>query len=71
MAVAIKNWLNFHPGSRIDNRVVTRVNGQIGRDNAGDFACGKHYEKLRLSQAGNWSCPMQNCDTRIETEPAS
>ena len=71
MAVAIRKWLKLHPGSRIDNRVVTHVQGQIGRDEAGDFACGRHYRKLQRSQAGNWLCPVSNCDTRIETEAVS
>ena len=71
MAVAITKWLNLHPGSRIDSRVVTHVQGQIGRDEADDFVCGKHYQKLRMSQAGDWSCPVSSCDTRIETEAVS
>ncbi|MFQ5857622.1 MAG: hypothetical protein ACE5LU_18610 [Anaerolineae bacterium] len=71
MAVVIRRWLNLHPGSRLDNRIVTWVQGQIGRDQAGDFACGKHYQKLRIDQSGNWSCPVSNCDTRVETEAVS
>lgn len=71
MTVAIEKWLNLHPGSRIDGRVVTHVQGQIGRDEAGGFACGKHYRKLRMSQSGNWSCPASGCNTRVETEAVS
>ncbi len=70
MAVAIKKWLKLHTGSRVNNRVVTRVEGLIGRDADGDFACGQHYRKLQQGQAGNWSCPISNCETRIETESA-
>jgi hypothetical protein len=50
---------------------VTRVLGQIGRDDDGDLACGKHFRKLQVSRAGNWSCPVANCETRVETEPVS
>lgn len=71
MAVTIKKWLNLHPGSRIDNRVVRYIQGQIGRDESGDFACGKHYRKLQVSQSGSWLCPISSCNTRIETELAS
>ncbi len=71
MAVAIKKWLNLHPGARIDNRVVERVQGQIGRDASGDLACGRHYRKLLVNQSGDWSCPLSNCDTRIDTKPPS
>lgn len=71
MAVAVKKWLNLHPGAHIDNRVVERVQGQIGRDESGDLACGRHYRKLQLGQGGNWSCPLSSCDTRIETKAAS
>lgn len=71
MAVAIEKWLNLHAGSRLDARVVTLVQGRIGRDKAGDFACGEHYQKLRMDQSGNWSCPISNCTTRIETKAAS
>jgi hypothetical protein len=68
MAVHIKRWLKLHPGSRFDNRMVTLVKGRIGRDTDGDFACGVHFEKLRLNQAGTWSCPRPGCETRIETK---
>lgn len=71
MTVAIERWLNLHQGSRVDGRVVTKVQGQIGRDRGGDFACGEHYRKLQMSQSGNWSCPVSGCDTRIETETVS
>ena len=71
MTVMITKWLNLHPGSRIGNRVVTRVQGRIGRDNAGDLVCGRHYRRLQMGQAGNWSCPLSGCDTRIETGAVS
>jgi hypothetical protein len=71
MAVKIKKWLNLHPGSRVENRVVTKVHGQIGRAETGDLACGKHYTRLQASQSGTWSCPISNCETRIETEAVS
>lgn len=71
MTVKVERWLNLHSGSRIQGRVVTKVHGQIGRDEAGDFACGKHYRKLRVSQSGNYACPITGCTTRIETEPVS
>lgn len=69
--VKIENWLNLHPGSRIDGRVVTQIHGQVGRDEAGDLACGKHYRKLRLNQGGTYTCPITGCTTHIETELAS
>ncbi|MFQ5595625.1 MAG: hypothetical protein ACE5HA_15875 [Anaerolineae bacterium] len=71
MAVAIKKWLNLHPGAYIENRVVERVQGPIGRDESGELACGRHYRKLQLGQSSNWSCPLSNCDTRIDTKLAS
>jgi hypothetical protein len=71
MTVNIDHWLNLHPGSRIEGRVVTNLEGQIGRAETGEFACGIHYRPLRRSQAGNWTCPITGCITRIETRPAS
>lgn len=71
MTVAIKRWLKLHPGARLDNRVITLVQGRIGRDESGDFACGTHFEKLRLNQAGTWFCPRAGCDTKVETQQVS
>ncbi len=71
MTVKIENWLNLHPGSRIQGRVITKIRGQVGRDEAGDLACGEHYRKLRSSQSGNYTCPITGCTTRIETELAN
>lgn len=66
--VKIEHWLNLHQGCRIDGRVITTIKGQIGRDGAGDLACGEHYRKLRVGQSGNYTCPVTGCDTHIETE---